>query len=132
MASIFTKIIHGEIPCYKILENKYFIAFLDIHPLQKGHTLVVPKIEIDKFYDVDEIHLREWMPFASKVAKSIEKGIVCQRVGVSFVGLDVPHAHMHLIPIHSSTQDISCVHIKPLELSQEEFLYIQQKIVENF
>lgn len=132
MESIFTKIIRGEIPCYKIAENKHFIAFLDIHPLQKGHTLVVPKIEVDKFYEVDEAYLCEWMPFASKVAKAIEKSIACQRVGVSFVGLDVPHAHMHLIPIHSSAKDISFAHIKPLALTKEEFLDIQKKIVATF
>lgn len=99
MASIFTKIIQGEIPCYKIAENNSFIAFLDINPLKKGHTLVVPKIEIDYIFDQDDNTLQDLMVFAKKVAKGIEKVVPCNRIGISVIGLEVPHTHIHLIPI---------------------------------
>lgn len=101
MDSIFTKIINGEIPCYKIAENDKFLAFLDIKPLVKGHTLVIPKIQIDKFFDLPEDYLSEILVFGKTVAKAIETYTLCERVGLSVIGLEVPHAHLHLIPINS-------------------------------
>ena len=100
MASIFSKIIAGEIPCYKIAEDNEFFAFLDINPLVKGHTLVIPKREVDYIFDLDETTLAGLMIFAQKVAKGIKAAIACSRVGVSVIGLEVPHAHVHLIPIN--------------------------------
>ena len=101
MSSIFSKIISGEIPSYKIAENEKFFAFLDIMPLAVGHTLVVPKKEIDYIFDLPENLLAEMMVFSKYVAKKIEKSIECDRIGVSVIGLEVPHAHIHLIPINS-------------------------------
>lgn len=100
MSSIFTRIIQGEIPCYKIAEDEHFIAFLDVNPNAKGHTLCVPKQEINKIFDMEEGHYLELMRFSYKVAKAIEKAIPCKRVGVAVVGLEVPHVHVHLIPLH--------------------------------
>ena len=99
MASIFTRIINGEIPSYKVAEDEHYYAFLDINPLQKGHTLVVPKREEDYLFDLTDEELAGMMLFAKKVAKAIKKSIPCQRVGVAVVGLDVPHAHIHLVPL---------------------------------
>ena len=100
MASIFTRIINGEIPCYKIAESENCFAFLDISPLAKGHTLVVPKKEVDYLFDLDdELHKELWH-FAKQVSKAIEKGVSCKRIGVAVIGLEVPHAHIHLIPIN--------------------------------
>lgn len=99
MASIFTKIIRGDIPCHKIAENESFIAFLDINPLKKGHTLVVPKIEIDYIFDQEDQTLQDLIVFAKYVAKGIEQVISCNRIGLSVIGLEVPHTHIHLIPI---------------------------------
>ncbi|MGC6431909.1 MAG: HIT family protein [Jejuia sp.] len=101
MASIFTKIINGEIPCYKIAETETFFAFLDINPNSEGHTLCVPKIEVDKLFDLDEATYNDLMQFSRKVALAIEKAIPCNRVGLTVIGLEVPHAHVHLIPLHS-------------------------------
>lgn len=125
--TIFTKIIKGEIPSYKIAENEHFYAFLDIFPLMKGHTLVIPKVETDKFFDVSDDLLREWLVFAKPIAQAIERVVPCNRVGVSVVGLEVPHAHMHLIPINS-VQDMNFSRGK-LKLSDEEFKVIQEQIV---
>lgn len=100
MASIFTKIIKGEIPCYKIAENDKFFAFLDINPLQAGHTLVIPKAEIDVFFDLSEELLSEILVFSKPIANAIKDYTLCERVGVSVIGLEVPHAHVHLIPIN--------------------------------
>lgn len=100
MASIFTRIIKGEIPSYKIAEDEHYYAFLDINPLQKGHTLVVPKQETDYIFDLSDEQLARLMVFAKKVARAIEKSIPCQRVGVAVLGLDVPHAHVHLVPLN--------------------------------
>lgn len=101
MATIFTKIINGEIPCYKIAEDDDFIAFLDINPNAKGHTLCVPKKEVDKIFDLeDELYLK-LMIFSKKIAKALEKAVSCNRVGVAVVGLEVPHVHVHLIPINT-------------------------------
>lgn len=125
--TVFTKIIKGEIPSYKIAENEHFYAFLDIFPLMKGHTLVIPKVETDKFFDVSDDLLREWLVFAKPIAQAIERVVPCNRVGVSVVGLEVPHAHMHLIPINS-VQDMNFSRGK-LKLSEEEFKAIQEQIV---
>jgi histidine triad (HIT) family protein len=127
--SIFSKIINGEIPSYKIAENENFYAFLDIFPMTKGHVLVVPKIEIDKIFDLPENHLAEMMLFAKPIAKSIELSFPCNRCGISVIGLEVPHAHMHLIPINSA-DDLNFTREK-LKLSTEEFKEIQQTILSN-
>ena len=100
MASIFTRIINGEIPCYKIAEDDYFFAFLDINPNAKGHTLCIPKIEIDKISELDEDTYTGLMKFSRKVALALEKVIDCKRVGIAVVGLEVPHVHVHLIPLN--------------------------------
>ncbi len=101
MASIFTRIVKGEIPCYKVAESDKFIAFLDVNPNSKGHTLCIPKIEVDKIFDLDEETYMGLMAFSRKVAKAIEKTVECKRVGISVIGLEVPHVHVHLIPLHS-------------------------------
>ncbi|RAJ85961.1 histidine triad (HIT) family protein [Chitinophaga dinghuensis] len=124
--TIFSKIIRGEIPSYKIAENDHFYAFLDIFPLVKGHTLVIPKVETDKFFDVSDDLLKEWLLFAKPIAHAIEAVIPCNRIGVSVVGLEVPHAHMHLIPINSA-DDMNFSRSK-LKLSPAEFEEIQQAI----
>lgn len=129
MASIFTKIIAGEIPSYKIAENDKFYAFLDIAPMAKGHVLIVPKVETDKFFDVADDYLQEWLLFAKPIAKAIEKAFDCNRCGMSVVGLEVPHAHMHLIPIHSA-DDLNFTRPK-LKLSEAEFKVVQQQITDN-
>ena len=122
MSSIFSKIISGEIPSYKIAENEKFFAFLDIMPLAVGHTLVVPKKEIDYIFDLPENLLAEMMVFSKNVAKKIEKSIECDRIGVSVIGLEVPHAHIHLIPINSiADMDFSK---EKLKLSHEEFIKV--------
>ncbi len=125
--TIFTKIIKGEIPSYKIAENEHFYAFLDIFPLVQGHTLVICKNETDKFFDVPDNLLQEWLLFAKPIAQAIEKVIPCNRIGVSVVGLEVPHAHMHLIPINSA-DDMNFSRSK-LKLSVEEFKAIQAQII---
>ena len=127
MASIFTKIINGEIPAYKIAENDKFLAFLDVYPLQKGHTLVVPKQEIDYIFDLNDDLLSEMMVFAKQVSKKIKSAFTCNRIGVAVIGLEVPHAHIHLIPINKMN-DMNFANEK-LQLSKEEFIEIQQKIV---
>lgn len=101
MSSIFTKIINGEIPCYKVAENDDFIAFLDINPNAKGHTLCLPKKEINKIFDMDQEHYLALMQFSYKVANALEKAVPCKRVGVSVIGLEVPHVHVHLIPLNT-------------------------------
>lgn len=127
--TIFSKIIAGEIPCYKIAENEQFFAFLDIFPLVKGHVLVIPKVETDRFFDLSPELLAGMMVFAQPIAKAIEKGFPCNRCGISVVGLEVPHAHMHLIPINSA-DDLNFNREK-LKLSKEEFILIQETIVSN-
>ncbi len=129
MATIFSKIIAGEIPSYKIAEDEMFYAFLDINPLVRGHTLVVPKVETDKFFDVDDKYLSDWLIFAKPIAKAIECTIACNRVGISVVGLEVPHAHMHLIPIDSAN-DLNFTRAK-LKLTHAEMVEIQHEIVKN-
>ena len=119
--SIFTKIIKGEIPCHKIEENEHFIAFLDIMPLKKGHTLVVPKVQVDYIFDLENQTLGDLMIFAKKVAKKIEAAIPCERIGVAVIGLEVPHAHVHLIPL---------VGISDIDFSQPKLNLSQQEIKE--
>lgn len=128
MASIFTKIIHGSIPCYKVAENDNFLAFLDINPNVKGHTLCIPKKEIDKVFDMDSSSYLELMKFSRIVAKAIEKTIPCKRVGMTVIGLEVPHAHVHLIPL-DSMEDISFE--KKVKLEQKEFIQIAEAISSN-
>ena len=118
MATIFTKIIEGEIPCYKIAENDQFLAFLDISPLAKGHTLVIPKVEIDYIFDVEDSVLGDMMVFAKQVALKVEKAISCKRMGVAVIGLEVPHAHIHLVPLNN-VEDINFSRPK-LSLPEEE------------
>ncbi|MEZ7978021.1 MAG: HIT family protein [Flavobacteriales bacterium] len=126
MASIFSKIIRGEIPCYKIAENEEFFAFLDISPLAKGHVLIVPKREVDKYFDLNSEEMYGINLFAKGIALAIENAIPCKRVGVAIVGLEVPHAHIHLIPLNS-VEDINFERQK-LKLSQEEFEEIAEAI----
>ena len=126
MTSIFSKIINGEIPSYKIAEDERFFAFLDINPLSKGHTLVVPKIEVDYLFDLDEELLGEMMKFSKKVALAIDKTMDCKRVGIAVLGLEVPHAHIHLCPIND-LYDIEFSKPK-LKLSSEEFIRIAELI----
>ncbi|RYY56683.1 MAG: HIT family protein [Chitinophagaceae bacterium] len=127
--SIFTKIIAGEIPSYKIKENDQFLAFLDVFPLREGHVLVVPKQETDKFFDLPEALLSEILVFARPIAAAIEKAVPCRRVGLSVIGLEVPHAHLHLVPI-SEANDLNFVQEK-LKLSPERMKELQEKIISN-
>lgn len=126
MATIFTKIIQGEIPCYKIAEDDNFLAFLDINPLEKGHTLVIPKKEVDYIFDLDDQTYTGIYLFAKKVAKAIGRAVTCKRVAIAVLGLEVPHAHIHLIPMN----DLGATNFtKPkLKLSGEEFESIAGKI----
>ena len=127
MSSLFTKIIKGEIPCYKIAEDDSFLAFLDINPLVRGHALVIPKVEIDYLFDIDDDVLQNMIIFAKNVASKIKNGIPCDRVGVSVIGLEVPHAHIHLIPI-SKIDDMNFNNSK-LALSSKEMINIQKDII---
>lgn len=129
MSSVFTKIIKGEIPSYKIAENDNFIAFLDALPLVKGHTLVIPKQEVDLIFDLDSESFKELWAFAQSVAKKIEKAIPCKRVGVAVVGLEVPHAHIHLVPINK-VEDLNFKNER-LAFTPEEYKIIQQQIINS-
>ena len=126
MDTLFTKIIKGEIPCYKIAENDRYFAFLDISPLAKGHTLVVPKVQNDYIFALDDETIAGMMVFAKKVALAIQENIPCQRIGVAVIGLEVPHAHIHLVPI-SKEGDLNFTNPR-CKLSEAEFLEISQKI----
>ena len=128
MSSIFTKIINGEIPSYKIAENDDFFAFLDINPNAKGHTLVIPKKEVNKLFDLDEETYTGLMVFARKVAIALEKAVPCKRVGVSVIGLEVPHVHVHLIPLNAMG-DIDFKH--KVSLQKEEFERLATSIRAN-
>ena len=130
MATIFSKIVNGEIPCYKIAENEKYFAFLDINPLAKGHTLVIPKCEVDYLFDIDDDLFSELTLFSKKVAKAIEKAILCKRIGVAVLGMEVPHAHIHLVPINSEA-DINFFKPK-LKLSSEEMMKIAEEIRKFF
>lgn len=129
MASIFSKIINGEIPCYKIAENEHCFAFLDISPLAEGHTLVIPKKEIDYLFDLDDALYIELMKFSKQIAKALEKSVPCIRIGVAVIGLEVPHAHVHLIPMNA-VSDLNFARPK-LSLPKERMQAIADKIVSN-
>jgi histidine triad (HIT) family protein len=129
MSTIFKKIIDGEIPCYKVAENDHFLAFLDVSPLQIGHTLVIPKDEVDYIFDIEDDLLGEMMIFSKKVAKAIKKAYPCNRIGVGVIGLEVAHAHIHLVPINSMS-DINFTKEK-LVLSKEQFKEIASNILSN-
>src|SRR6195952_2540180 len=126
--TIFSKIIAGEIPCYKIAEDDKFFSFLDINPLVEGHTLVIPKKEIDNFFDIPGDYLAQILLFARPIAKAIEKSFDCNRCGISVIGLEVPHAHVHLMPINSA-DDLNFNRAK-LDLSKDEFVAIMNRIKE--
>lgn len=128
MSSIFTKIISGEIPSYKVAENEDFYAFLDINPNAKGHTLVVPKKEVNKLFDLDEALYNGLMSFSREIALALEKAITCERIGMSVIGLEVPHVHVHLIPLQKM-EDIQF--IKKVSLQPEEFEAVSQAIAAN-
>jgi len=125
--TIFSKIIAGEIPSYKIAESEKFFAFLDVFPLREGHTLVIPKVEVDNLFDLDERYLSEMLIFARPIAKAIEKAFKCNRCGISVIGLEVPHAHVHLIPINSSN-DLNFTQPKP-KAADKDLEAAQQKIL---
>jgi len=127
MPSIFSRIVAGEIPCYRIAEDDDFLAFLDVFPLVKGHTLVIPKLELDKLYELDDRLLGRMLVFASPLARAIEAAMPCQRVGMSVIGLEVPHAHLHLVPIKSA-DDLNFTRPK-LSVSPEEMQAVQQAIL---
>lgn len=131
MASIFTKIVHGEIPSYKIAEDENYYAFLDINPLSKGHTLVIPKQEVDYIFDLDNEIYQGLLLFAKKVGKAIEATIECKRLGLVVYGLDVPHAHIHLIPLKGTGNEINFSNPK-VKMDKEEFSQLAVNISENF
>lgn len=130
MATIFSRIVAGEIPCHKIAEDDRFFAFLDINPLAEGHTLVIPKKEVDYIFDLDDRELSDMICFAKKVSGAIEAAIPCKRVGLSVIGLEVPHAHIHLVPINKES-DIYFGKEKK-EISQDELAVIAARIREKF
>ena len=126
--TIFSKIIAGEIPAHKIAEDNYFLAFLDVFPIQEGHTLVVPKVEIDRFFDLDESYLSRILNFAKPITMAIEKAFPCNRVGISVIGLEVPHAHLHLVPINNA-DDLNFTRPK-LKVTSEQLRASQEKILQ--
>ena len=128
MSSIFTKIINGEIPCYKIAEDDCFFAFLDINPNAKGHTLCVPKMEIDKFFDLEDDLYLGLMQFSKKIAAALEKTVPCNRIGMTVIGLEVPHAHVHLIPLNEMGE---MTFKKKITMNKEEFETLAKEIQAN-
>ena len=126
MSTIFTKIINGEIPCLKVAENNQFLAFLDINPLAKGHVLVIPKLEVDYIFDIDDELLAQFMQFSKSVAKKIKIAFPCEKVGVTVIGLEVPHAHIHLVPMNKMN-DMNFSNPK-LKLSMDELESVAEKI----
>ena len=129
MSSIFTKIVNGEIPCYKIAEDGNYLAFLDVMPLAKGHTLVIPKKEVDLIFDLESEDFKNLWGFAQQVAKKVGAAMPCVRVGVAVIGLEVPHAHIHLVPMNTM-QDLNFGNER-LKLSPEEYEEIQNKIINS-
>ena len=130
MATIFSRIVAGEIPCHKVAEDEEFFAFLDINPVAKGHTLVIPKVEVDYLFDIDDSKLGRMIAFAKRVARAQEAAIPCKRVGLAVMGLEVPHAHIHLVPIKKESD--MYFGGKKLSLSQEELAAIAKQIRERF
>lgn len=129
MSSIFTKIIKGEIPCYKIAEDDHSFAFLDINPLVEGHTLIVPKVEVDKLFHLEQENYQDLFLFTRRIAAAIEKSFPCDRVAMSVIGLEVPHAHVHLMPINGMS-DVDFTR-KKLQRTQEQMIEIRDKIISN-
>jgi histidine triad (HIT) family protein len=130
MSTIFSKIIKGEIPCYKVAESADFLAFLDVRPVKKGHVLVIPKIEVDYIFDMEDQALANLHLFAKKVAQAVKKTIPCTKVGMAVVGLEVPHAHIHLIPM-TGIGDLNFSNPR-VQLSKEEFVKLAEEISSNF
>ena len=128
--TLFSRIIKGEIPCFKIAESDQFIAFLDVFPLREGHVLVVPKVEVDKIFDLPDSYLQEMLVFAKPIAKAIEKTFPCARCGVEVIGLEVPHAHMHLIPINTSN-DLNFAQPGKVRVADEVLQLVQSRILAN-
>src|SRR6478735_9170964 len=128
MSSIFTKIVNGEIPCYKITEDENFLAFLDVNPNAKGHTLCIPKKEIDKIFDMDNESFLALMAFSKKVAAALEKTVPCKRIGMSVIGLEVPHAHVHLIPLNEMDE---IRFVNKVKMTPAEFESLAQAIQQN-
>lgn len=128
MSTIFTKIVNGEIPAYKVAEDDNYLAFLDVNPNAKGHTLCIPKQEINKIFDMEEEHYLGLMKFSRKVAKALEKTVPCKRVGVAVVGLEVPHVHVHLIPLNEMDE---MRFVNKVKLQKEEFEALAKQIHEN-
>ena len=128
MSSIFTKIVNGEIPCYKVAEDENFLAFLDVNPNAFGHTLCIPKQEINKIFDLDDALYLGLMQFSKKIAIALEKAVPCKRIGMSIIGLEVPHAHVHLIPLNEMDE---MRFQNKVRLSKEEFEALVKKIQEN-
>ncbi|MFY7731517.1 MAG: HIT family protein [Flavobacterium sp.] len=128
MSTIFTKIVNGEIPAYKVAEDENYLAFLDVNPNAKGHTLCIPKQEINKIFDMEEEHYLGLMKFSRKVAKALEKTVPCKRVGVAVVGLEVPHVHVHLIPLNEMDE---MRFVNKVKLEKEEFEALAKQIHEN-
>ena len=128
--TLFSRIINGEIPCYKIAENQQFIAFLDVFPLREGHVLVVPKVEVDKIFDLPDSYLQEMLVFAKPIAKAIEKTFPCSRCGVEVIGLEVPHAHMHLIPINTAN-DLNFAQPGKIKATDEQLQQVQARLLAN-
>ena len=125
--SVFSRIIDGSIPCHKIAENDLFLAFLDIEPIKEGHVLVVPKVEVNKIFDADDEYLAQWLLFAKPIAKALERAFPCKRCGISVIGLEVPHAHMHLVPINSA-DDLNFTKQK-MDATEEELKMAQERIL---
>ena len=124
---VFSRIIDGSIPCHKIAENDLFLAFLDIEPIKEGHVLVVPKVEVNKIFDADDEYLAQWLLFAKPIAKALERAFPCKRCGISVIGLEVPHAHMHLVPINSA-DDLNFTKQK-MDATEEELKMAQERIL---
>jgi histidine triad (HIT) family protein len=127
MSSIFSKIINGDIPCYRIAENEHFLAFLDVFPLVKGHVLVVPKVEIDYIFDLSDELLSEMMLFAKKIAPALKQAVPCKRIGLSVIGLEVPHAHLHMVPMNTAN-DVNFTQAK-IAIEASEMQEIAKRIV---